>query len=120
MAYTITLTNSTTLTTIADGTVNSTNSDLVLVGKNYAGYGQFLNENFVHLLENFSDSTAPTTPLAGQLWWDTAGNLKVYTGTAFKTLSSITSSASAPTGSVTGNSWWDTVNEQFYVYNGSS
>ena len=120
MAYTITLTNGTTLTTIADGTVNSTNSDLVLVGKNYAGYGQFLNENFVHLLENFSDSTAPTTPLAGQLWWDTAGNLKVYTGTAFKTLSSITSSASAPTGAVTGNSWWDTVNEQFYVYNGSS
>ena len=120
MAYTITLTNGTTLTTIADGTVNSTNSDLVLVGKNYAGYGQFLNENFVHLLENFSDSTAPTTPLAGQLWWDTAGNLKVYTGTTFKTLSSITSSASAPTGAVTGNSWWDTVNEQFYVYNGSS
>lgn len=120
MAYTITLTNGTTLTTIADGTVNSTNSDLVLVGKNYAGYGQFLNENFVHLLENFSDSTAPTTPLAGQLWWDTSGNLKVYTGTAFKTISSITSSSSAPTGPVTGNSWWDTTNEQLYVYNGSS
>ena len=78
MAYTITLTNGTTLTTIADGTVNSTSSDLVLVGKNYAGYGSFLNENFVHLLESFSDSTAPTTPLTGQIWWDTAGNLKVF------------------------------------------
>ena len=120
MAYTITLTDGSTLTTIADGTVNSTSSDLVLVGKNYAGYGSFLNENFVHLLENFSDSSAPTTPLTGQLWWDTAGNLKVYTGTSFKTLSSITSSTTQPSTGVTGNSWWDTVNEQFYVYNGSA
>jgi hypothetical protein len=119
MAYTITLTNGTTLTTIADGTVNSTSSDLVLVGKNYAGYGSFLNENFVHLLENFSDSSAPTVPLTGQVWWDTLGNLKVYTGSAWKTISSITSSSTSPTGAVTGNSWWDTINEQFYVWNGT-
>src|SRR5210317_1160064 len=97
MAYTIRLTNGSTLTTIADGTVNTTSTDLTLIGKNYAGYGAFLGENFVHLLENFSSGTAPTTPLTGQLWWDTAGNLKVYTGTSFKTLSSIASSSTQPT-----------------------
>lgn len=120
MAYTINKTDGTVLTTIADGTVNDTSTELTLVGKNYAGYGQFLNTNLVHLLENFSDDTAPTTPLTGQLWWDTAGNLKVYTGSTFKTLSSIASGASQPASAVTGNSWWDTVNSQFYVYNGAT
>lgn len=119
MAYTITLTNGNVLTTISDGTVNTTSTTLTLVGKNYAGYGQFLNNDLVHLLENYSNPTAPVNPLRGQLWWDTAGNLKVYTGTTFKTLGSITSSSSTPTGAVTGNGWWDTTNEQFNVYSGT-
>lgn len=119
MAYTINLTNGTTLTTIADGTVNDTSSSLTLIGKNYAGYGTFLNDNLVHLLENFSNDTQPAVPLTGQLWWDTAGNLKVYTGSAFKTLGSTTSSSTAPTGAVTGNAWWDTVNQQLNIYNGT-
>lgn len=120
MAYTINLTNGTILTTVADGTVNSTASSLTLIGKNYAGYGDFLNENFIHTIENFADSSAPTTPLTGQLWWDSAGNLKVYTGSIWQTLSTMTSSSSAPTSSVTGSSWWDTFNQQLNVYNGSS
>jgi hypothetical protein len=120
MAYTINLTNGTILTTVADGTVNSTASSMTLIGKNYAGYGDFLNENFIHLLENSANSSSPTTPLSGQLWWDSAGNLKVYTGSIWKTLSTVTSSNSAPTSSVTGSSWWDTFNQQLNVYNGSS
>ena len=120
MAYTINLTNGTTLTTIADGTINTTSSPLTLVGKNYAGYGQFLNTDLIHLLENFSNATAPTVPLTGQLWWDTAGNLKFYTGTAWKTISSITSSTTQPSTGVTGNSWWDSTNQQLYVYSGTS
>ena len=123
MAYTINLTNGTTLTTIADGTVNQTSTSLTLIGKNYAGYGTFLNDNFVHLLENASNDTAPTTPITGQLWWDTAGNLKVYTGSGFKTISGTFVSSSTPTTNpspVTGNHWWDTANQQLNVYNGSS
>lgn len=120
MAYTINLTNGTILTTVADGTVNSTSSSLTLIGKNYAGYGDFLNENFVHMIENFADSSAPTTPLIGQLWWDSAGNLKVYTGSLWRTISTMTSSSSAPTSSVTGSAWWDTFNQQLNVYNGSA
>ena len=119
MAYTINLTNGTILTTIADGTVNDSSTSLTLIGKNYSGYGTYLNDNLVHLLENASSDTAPTTPLTGQLWWDTAGNLKVYTGSAFKPLAAITSSTSEPSGPVTGNQWWDTTNQQFNVYNGS-
>lgn len=119
MAYTINLTNGTVLTTIADGTVNDSSTALTLIGKNYSGYGTYLNDNLVHLLENFSDDTPPTTPLTGQLWWDTAGNLNVYNGSRFVNLAAVTSSTSAPSGPKTGNQWWDTTNNQFNVYNGS-
>ena len=120
MSYTITLTDGTLFATIPDGTINQS-TNLTLVGKNYAGYGQFLDENFIYLLENASNTTAPSAPLTGQLWWDKGvGLLKVYTGTQFKTISSATSSASTPTGAVTGDLWYDTTNQQLKVYSGST
>ena len=120
MAYTVNKTNGSVLATVADGTIDTT-TDLVLVGKNYAGYGEFLNENTVKLLENFANTTAPSSPLAGQLWWDTTGSLlKVYNGSSFKTISASTASATQPSTNVTGDLWWDTTNGQLKVYNGSS
>jgi hypothetical protein len=120
MAYVINLTDGTTFATIADGTVN-TSSSMTLVGKNYAGYGEFLDENFIHLLENGSNTTAPSAPLIGQLWWDKTNNLlKVYNGTLFKTISAATASATQPTSNVTGDLWYDTVNQQLKVYTGTS
>ena len=119
MAYTINLTDGTVFATISDGTVN-TASSMILVGKNYAGYGEFLDENFIHLLESGSNTTAPSAPLTGQLWWDKTNNLlKVYNGTLFKTISAATSSATAPTSNVTGDLWYDTVNQQVKVYTGT-
>lgn len=120
MAYTINLTNGTIFATIADGTVN-TASSMILVGKNYAGYGEFLDENFIHLLENAANTSAPGAPLTGQLWWDSTNALmKVYNGTAFKVMTGATSSASAPSNVITGDLWWDTTNAQLKVYNGAS
>ena len=120
MAYTVNKTDGTILATVADGTIDTT-TDLTLIGKNYAGYGEFFNENLIKLLENFANTSAPSSPIAGQIWWDKTNNLlKVYTGTAFKTVSSSTASASTPSGSVVGDLWWDTTNGQLKVYNGSS
>jgi hypothetical protein len=120
MAYTINLTDGNVFATIADGTVN-TSSSMVLVGKNYAGYGEFLDENFIHLLENGANTTAPSAPLTGQLWWDKANNLlKVYNGTVFKTISAATSSATQPTSNVQGDLWYDTVNQQVKVWTGAA
>jgi hypothetical protein len=94
---------------------------MTLVGKNYAGYGQFLDTNFVHLLENASNTTAPGSPLTGQLWWDSGnGLMKVYTGSTWKTISSATSSSTAPANNVTGDLWYDTVNQQLNVWTGSA
>lgn len=74
MAYTIVKSDGTVLTTIADGTINTTSTSLGLPGRNYAGYGQALDTNFVHVLENFADSTPPAYPLRGQLWYNTNDN----------------------------------------------
>ena len=100
MSYTITLTDGTVFATIADGTINTTASPaLTLVGKNYAGYGQFLNTNFIRVLENSSNPTAPPAPITGQLWWDnspTDGRLQINTNnttTGWKYLSAITNVA---------------------------
>ena len=71
MAYTIVKSDGTVLTTIADGTINTTSTSLGLPGRNYAGYGQSLDTNFVHAMENFADSTPPANPLRGQLWYNT-------------------------------------------------
>ena len=73
MAYTVNKTDGTILATVADGTINTT-TDLTLIGKNYAGYGEFFNENLIKLLENFSNSSAPASPVAGQMWWDSTNN----------------------------------------------
>jgi len=120
MAYTINKTDGAIFATIADGTINTTSS-LTLVGKNYAGYGEFLNENVLKLLESGANTTSPSAPLTGQLWYDkTAGVLKVYNGTLFKNLGSATSSASAPTSVVAGDLWFDSTNAQLKVYNGTT
>jgi hypothetical protein len=120
MAYTINLTDGTVFATITDGTIN-TASSMILVGKNYAGYGEFLDENFIHLLENGANTTAPAAPLTGQLWWDKTNNLlKVYNGSIFKTISAATASASQPASNVTGDLWYDTTNQQLKVYTGSA
>jgi hypothetical protein len=120
MSYTINLTDGALFATIADGTIN-TSSSMTLVGKNYAGYGQFLDTNFIHLLENASNTTAPGAPLTGQLWWDSGnGLMKVYTGTTWKTISSATSSSTAPSNNVTGDLWYDTVNQQLNVWTGTA
>jgi hypothetical protein len=126
MAYTINLTDGTVFATIADGTVNTTagfatGAPLTLVGKNYAGYGEFLDENFIRLMENGSSTTQPPAPLTGQLWWDKTNTLlKVYTGTTFKNIGSATASSTQPTSNVTGDLWYDTTNQQLKVYTGSA
>ena len=120
MSYTINLTDGAVFATIADGTIN-TSSSMTLVGKNYAGYGQFLDTNFIHLLENASNTTAPGAPLTGQLWWDSGSSvMKAYNGTTWKTISSATASASAPGSNVTGDLWYDTTNAQLKVWTGSA
>lgn len=118
MAYSIQKTNGATLTTIADGTVDNS-TDIKLIGKNFAGYGEIQNENFVFLLENFASAQQPPRPVSGQIWYDSGeSKLKFYDGGAWKTTGGTTTASSQPVGLALGDLWFDTENKQLYVYNG--
>jgi hypothetical protein len=124
MAYTVNKTDNTQSPnqyTVQDGVVNS-QTDLSLIGKGYAGYGELIAENFLHLLENFNNSTAPTKPIQGQLWYDNdAGRLKVYTGSAFTPAGgNVPYQTAAPSALTQGDLWIDSDTGQLFFYNGSS
>jgi hypothetical protein len=121
MPYIVTTTSGTAIATIPDNTVNTTTTSIALVGKNYAGYGAFLNENYVKILENFSNSIAPTAPLTGQLWFDSTNTLlKVWTGGQWKQMHSSAAQNTAPGNPITGDLWWDTTNLLLKVWGGST
>ena len=120
MAYQVDKFNGTFLTSVADGTIDTT-TDLRFVGKNYAGYGEVQNENFLHILENFANTTAPPKAIEGQVWYDSGNKkLKFYDGTKFKSASGAEISATAPGGLGIGDFWWDTSAKQMYAYDGGS
>jgi len=117
MAYVINLTNGGSLVTVEDGTIDQSTS-LKLVGKNYAGYGEIQNENFIHLLESFSSGNPPAGPLSGQVWFDSSlKKLKFYDGTKFRTTGGAEVGTTQPVGLTTGDFWWDSGNNQLYAQN---
>lgn len=119
MAYQVDKFNGTFLTSVADGTIDST-TDLRFVGKNYAGYGEVQNENFLHLLESFANTTAPPKALTGQVWYDSANKkLKFYDGSKFKVSNGAEVAATAPSGLAVGEFWWDSGAKQLYTYTGT-
>ncbi len=121
MAYQVNKFNGETLVNVADGTIDTT-TDLRLVGKNYAGYGEVQNENFVHLLESFANTTAPPKALTGQIWYDTNSSnkkLKYYDGSRWKVAGGAEASPTAPTGLSAGDFWWDTTAKQLYAWTGT-
>lgn len=121
MAYQINKTDGTIVATVADGQIDNLSTDITLIGKNYSGFGEALNENFIKLLENFSNTTAPTNPVKGQIWFDSSETkLKIYNGTDFVPVSSATISSTQPTTLAIGDLWFDDVGEQLYFFDGNN
>ena len=124
MAYTVNRRNSSTSPnqyTVQDGVVN-TQTNLNFVGKGYAGYGELIAENFLHLMENFANTTAPDKPIEGQVWYDSAtAKLKVYNGSIFQTAGgNAPYQSTEPPSMAQGDLWIDSDTGQMYYYNGAS
>jgi len=127
MSYLINSTTGQLLIQLLDGTADGPDinaganaTDLDLFGKNYPLYGQYQNENFIKLLQNFANTIAPSKPLQGELWYDlNVGILKVYNGTSFIPVSPLFVASSAPTTTLVGTQWWDSTNYQLNMWNGS-
>ena len=119
MAYVINKSDGTALTTLQDATVDNSTS-LTLVGRNYIGYGEAQNENYLFLLENFAHDTAPSRPIAGQLWFDNTMNaMKVYDGTKWVMVGATAISATPPENPPTGSFWYKTPAGTLHTWNGS-
>lgn len=120
MSYQINKTNGELLTELVDGTIDSSSTDITLVGRNYKGYGEAFNENFVSLLENFASTSAPTAPMVGQLWYDTSdARLKIYDGTSFRTAGGPIVSPQQPNNLVSGDLWINNSDNKLYMWDGT-
>ena len=119
MSYQLNKTDGTLLLDLIDGQIDTASTNLTLVGRNYTGYGEYFNENFIKLLENFSNTAAPSNPLTGQLWWDsTDQRLKVYNGTVWKSSGGPIVQDTRPQ-MVAGDLWIDNLNNQVYAFDGT-
>jgi predicted aconitase with swiveling domain len=123
MAYTLNTSNGAVLVTLADGTVNTTACSLTLIGRNVSTYGERQNENIIKLLENFSNSTAPSgNLLSGQLWYNSANSqIQLRTANTWQGLATYNKSSSQPSLDVqSGDMWYNTTTGQISVKSGSS
>lgn len=118
MPYVVNNSRGQIIAVVQDGTVDTTSTSLSLLGKNYTPYGEIAVENLVFQLENFANSTAPTHPIEGQLWWDTAtDSMNVYSGSGWKALDGITVDTQTPTVDVNiGDVWFNPNNNQTKIY----
>ena len=120
MSYTIKFTNGKTLAVVADQSIDDVSTSITLVGKNVNNYGQYVNANFVSLLENFSNLIEPSSPVVGQTWFDTSeGRLKVYSTGTFKPVGAPIISTIEPAGAVRGDLWVDTTDNLLKWYDGT-
>ena len=118
MAYEINRFNLQPLAVVKDGSVDHT-TDIKLIGRNYSGYGEIQNENFVYLLENFSGENSPPRPISGQLWFDAnQKRMNYYDGNNWRAASGAEDSENEPPGSHAGSLWWNTNTDQLYVHDG--
>lgn len=120
MAYIVNKFSGAQLIVLEDGTID-TSTSLGLVGRNYVGYGETQNENFVFLLENFANDAPPSRPLQGQIWFNTTTNLTyAYDGANWNPIGAAVLSVTAPTDANAGALWLDTTANQLKIYTGSA
>jgi hypothetical protein len=118
MSYTLKLTNGTILLTLADQHSDRITTSLTMIGKNVNAYGTDLNDNFIHLLENFSSVNRPINPLEGQLWFNaTDQRIYVYakspsSSNDFKPVGGPIIGSTLPYNVSTGDFWFDTSAKQ--------
>ena len=117
MAYTVNKTDGSVFASVGDGAVDTTSS-LTLIGRNKTNYGELIAENFIHQLENFAHTTAPSSPLTGQIWFNkTDSTLRIYNGSDFERTSAIEVKSTAISTNLTeGTMYFDTRDDELKVY----
>lgn len=105
---------------VQDGEVD-TSTNLGLVGRGYTGFGEVIAENFLNLLENFSDETPPSRPTEGQLWYNNANSSMYYYTVAetWKKVGNVRVETFDPIlndGEVNGDIWLNSTTNDMYMF----
>lgn len=120
MTYRINKTDGSLLTELSPGTIDQISTSLTLIGSDYSGYGEIINENFVQLLESFANTIEPSNPTKGQLWFDSSlSQLKVYDGEGFKVSGGPVIQSSRPLTPSTGDIWINSTENQLSFFDGN-
>lgn len=120
MPYQINKWNGEELTVLEDGRINA-NTSIKLVGRNYSGYGEIQNENFLYLLENFAGLGAPTKPVVGQIYYNTTTKvLNLYDGTNWNPVSAAAITDDPSITPAEGELWIKNSTKQLFVYDGTT
>lgn len=118
MSYTIRKTDGTELVVLQDGSID-TNTSMALVGRNYTGYGELQNQNFVFLLENFANTAPPPRPILGQTWFNTVeNNLNVYDGSRWTIVGTAVVGTEIPSDPPIGQLWFNNFENTLYCFIG--
>lgn len=119
MSYKINKTDGVLLIDLIDGRIDTDTTDLTLIGRNFSGYGELFNENFIKILENFAAVSPPSKPLEGQLWYDKGdGRLKIWNGEQFRSTDTTVVSSIEPL-LLAGDIWIDSRRQQLYFNDGT-
>jgi hypothetical protein len=102
----------------------SNKASVTFTGKGFSNYGKIQQENIMHMLENFANTTAPSFATTGQLWYNSATNvLNVCTNgltPSWKTIGGVNSAVQAPVSPNIGDLWFKPTGAAsgfLYVYN---
>ena len=119
MSYRLQKTNGNLVVELADGKIDTTSTDLTLIGKNYRGFGEIINENLIKLTENFASSSEPRAPLIGQIWYNTQKEkIEVFNGDQFRAASAAIVQNNELEDPSEGDLWIDRANKKLYFYHG--
>lgn len=119
MSYNITNTAGNLISTVNDGTVDTSSTSISLIGNNYVNYSQYIADDLVAMLENFANNVPPNKPMLGQLWFNsTSMTLQVFNGTTFNPINAVKSTANAPVTNTIGDLWFNSSTSQLNFWDG--
>jgi hypothetical protein len=106
-----------TAISVANNSLDTNSTSLVLTGKGVSNWGEIQQENFIRLLDNFASKTAPLSPTIGQVWFDSVNNmLKVWDMTQqWIPIGSVVVSSTQPAGAMDGMLWYNSAETILYM-----